>query len=340
MHAGSSQLHLTTGVSTCALGSSSFHPSADEASAPVPLLADYAATWLKSIAGLVGSSTLANYSGQLDRHVLPRLGDHRVDEIDVDDIVKLISDLRERGYAGSTIQSILKPLSRLLAHAQRRDLIPDNPVSRLERSERPRVGKREQQVLNRDEIGLLLEAAAPRYRILLATAIFSGLRQSELLGLRWRNIDFVDELIHVRSALDRQRRDVHPKTPNAVRDVVLMPDLAQALRQHQMESPFSGPDHFVFTTKLGTPLHWANVSKRALKPALKKAGIQPLRWHDLRHTFASLLIAGSANVVFVSRQLGHSSSDITLRVYAHLFDRAEQEHRTRAMLHEMYGSVI
>ncbi len=87
-------------------------------------------------------------------------------------------------------------------------------------------------------------------------------------------------------------------------------------------------------------MHWRNVSRRALQPALKKAGIAPIRWHDLRHTFASLLIAGGANVVFISRQLGHGSSDITLRCYSHLFDRAEQAERTRAMLQEMLGDVV
>jgi integrase len=272
--------------------------------------------------------------------VLPRLGTRRLDEIDVDDILGLIADLRDLGYAEWTIRSVLKPLSGLFAHAQRRDLIAVNPLSKLERSERPRASRREQRILNRDEIARLLESAAPRYRTLLATAVFSGLRQGELLGLRWRDVDLTEEVIHVRRALDRHRRDMPPKTQHGVRDVVLMPGLAQALKRHQHQTRFSGPNDFVFTTQLGGPLNWANVSPRALKPALKAAGIQPLRWHDLRHTFASLLIAGGANVVFVSRQLGHSSTDITLRVYAHLFDGAEQAHRTRQMLQEMFGSVI
>jgi integrase len=119
-----------------------------------------------------------------------------------------------------------------------------------------------------------------------------------------------------------------------------MPALAKALSQHRDDSQFREPEDYVFTTQVGTPLHWANISVRVLKPALKRAGIQPLRWHDLRHTFASLLIAGGANITFVSRQLGHSSSQITLSVYAHLLDREEQARRTREMLQEMLGSVV
>jgi integrase len=119
-----------------------------------------------------------------------------------------------------------------------------------------------------------------------------------------------------------------------------MPALAQALRTHRLHSPFDQDDDHVFASRVGTALHWRNVTPRALKPALQKAGIEPLRWHDLRHTFASLLIRGGANIAFVSRQLGHGSSDITLRVYAHLFDRAERAERTRAMLQEMVGDAV
>jgi len=129
----------------------------------------------------------------------------------------------------------LTPLSRLFAHAVRRGLIEANPISKLDRSERPRVSRQERPVLNPEEIGRLLEAAPPRFRTLLATAILSGLRQGELLGLHWRDIDFDHEVIHVRTALDRKRRDVPPKTEGAVRDVVLKPALAEALQQHKRD---------------------------------------------------------------------------------------------------------
>jgi integrase len=119
-----------------------------------------------------------------------------------------------------------------------------------------------------------------------------------------------------------------------------MPALAEALRRYQRESAFNRADDYVFTTRNGTPVHAAHVGPRALKPALEAAEIHPIRWHDLRHTFASLLIAGGANITFVSRQLGHTSSQVTLGIYAHLLDRDEQARRTRAMLQEMLGDVV
>jgi integrase len=272
--------------------------------------------------------------------VVPRFGERRLDEIGVDDVLDLIRDLRRRSYSDTTITTVLTPLSRLFTHAVRRGLIEVNPISKLDRCERPRVSRRERPVLNSKEIARLLAAAHPRYRTILATAILSGLRQGELLGLHWRDVDFSRELIHVRTALSRRRVDMPPKTERAVRDVILMPALAASLRQHKSDSAFNDLGDYVFTTGVGTPEHAANISPRALKPALEKAGIQPIRWHDLRHTFASLLIAGGASIPFVSSQLGHTSSQVTLGIYAHLLDGDEQARRSRAMLQEMLGSAI
>jgi integrase len=340
MQTASSQLVLTTGVATRRFVALPSAPSLKRETSSGPTLAQYAASWLEGLDGLVQPSTVEVYAGRLERHVLPRLGERRLDEVGVDDILALISNLRKRGYSGTTVAAILTPLSRLFAHAVRRGLIEVNPVSKLDRSERPRVSRQERPVLNREEIRRLLEAAPSRYRTLLATAILSGLRQGELLGLRWRDVDFDNELIRVRTALDRKRRDVPPKTEHAVRDVILMPALAKALRAHKRESVFNQPGDYVFTTRTGTPHHAPHIGARILKPALETAGLQPIRWHDLRHTFASLLIAGGANITFVSRQLGHASSQITLGVYAHLLDREVQARRTREMLQEMLGDVV
>lgn len=339
MQTGSSQL-LRTGVSTHTLRLPRSTDSTAAAPAQAPTLAQYVAVWLGGLEGLVLPSTVEAYAGRLERHVLPRLAERRLDEVDVEDILRMIGDLRKRGYTSTTIAATLTPLSRMFGHAVRRGLIEANPVSKLDRSERPRVSRQERPVLNPEEIGRLLDAAPDQFRTLLATAILSGLRQGELLGLHWRDVDFHNEVIHVRTALSRKRRDVPPKTQRAVRDVILMPALGEALREHKQGSAFSQPDDYAFTTRFGTPVHAAHIALRALKPALEAAGIQPIRWHDLRHTFASLLIAGGANITFVSRQLGHTSSQITLGIYAHLLDRDEQERRTREMLEAALGDVV
>jgi integrase len=145
----------------------------------------------------------------------------------------MIAELRTAGYAGWTIRGILVALSRILGTATRRGLIPANPVRKLERSERPSVTRREMRCLSREEIGKLLAAALPTYRSILATAIFTGLRLSELLALTWADVDFAAGVVRVRKQLARNGERVDPKTAAAVRDVVLMPALAKVLRAHK-----------------------------------------------------------------------------------------------------------
>lgn len=125
----------------------------------------------------------------------------------------------------------------------------------------------------RDEIGRLLASADPAlYRPLFATAVFSGLRVGELLGLIWGDIDFDKGLIHVRKQLDADTRQrVEPKTEHAVRDVMLMPALGRVLREHRVASPHSKAGDLVFCSPLGKGLDRHNVSRRGLAAAVKAA---------------------------------------------------------------------
>jgi integrase len=216
----------------------------------------------------------------------------------------------------------------------------------LERGERPQLERREMRILDRDGIARMLDAATPMYRPLLATAVFTGLRLGELLGLTWADVDLNAEVVRVRKQLDRAGGRVPPKTPNAVREVELMPALARMLRAHR-ESRFAigraRPEDFVFGTTHGTPLHYRNVVRRGLDAAVGGAGLDGsprLRFHDLRHTFASFLIGEGADVVFVSRKLGHASVKTTLDVYAHLFDAAGHGRRARAALESAFGKIV
>jgi len=189
-------------------------------------------------------------------------------------------------------------------------------------------------------------APRPTYRPLLTTALFTGLRLGELLGLTWEDLDLDAGFIRVRKQLDRAGDRVPTKTPCAVREVELMPALARTLRAHRKQRFALGqarPEDFVFGTTRGTPFHYRNVVRRGLDAAVHRAGLPTvprLRFHDLRHTFASLLIAEGADVVFVSRKLGHASVKTTLDVYAHLFDAAEHGQRFRAALESAFGKVV
>jgi integrase len=251
-------------------------------------------------------------------------------------------------YSGWTIRATLTPLSRLMSHCVRRGLAVANPVAKLERGERPPVGRREMRILERDEIDRLLTATPERYRPLLATAVFTGLRLGELLGLTWADVDFEKGVLRVRKQLAKDGTRVEPKTAQALRAVVLMPALARLLRGHKEKAFAVGrakPNDFVFASSVGTAMSARNVSRRGLDKAIGDAGLDAdgkpkLRFHDLRHCFASMLIANGADVVFVSRQLGHATPAITLAVYSHLFDSVRHAERTSALLEAAFGTIL
>lgn len=300
--------------------------------------AELAETWISGFEAMVVSGersdrTLESYRTFLKCHLLPAFGTKRVDEITTDDCARLIVSLRAKGLAPKTIAGALVPLGRVFSLAVRRGYIDGNPLHRLDASERPRVHKREQRVLTHDEIQRLLAACLPSHRPLIATALFTGMRLSELLGLIWEEIDFEQGVIRVRYQLSRRWRGQSPrrvrlKTGAAVRDIPLLPQLGSLLKQHKLASPRSGERDYVFATSVGTPHNYRNVERRGLRRAAQKAGLleegrPALRLHDLRHTFASHLIVDlGLDVAQVSRTLGHARASITLDTYTHLFDQS------------------
>jgi integrase len=305
-------------------------------------LAEVAVAWLDAQTQL-RPRTKERYGSNIRLHIVPKQGRLRIGEVNTDDVARVIADMQEAGYAAWTIRGVLTVLGRVLGSATRRGLIPDNPVRRLERGERPKVERREMRILDRDGISRVLDLCQPKYRALLATAIFTGLRQGEQLALTWADMDFGAGVLHVRYQLDRGGQRVAPKTPQALREVILMPTLATVLKTHKEKAfgrGFARPSDPVFASEVGTPMNYRNIVKRGLDPALEAAKVAPLRWHDLRHTFASLLVAEGANVVFVARQLGHVSTKETLDTYAKLFDRIEHAERTREALEASFGSLL
>jgi integrase len=204
--------------------------------------AELAQTWIEGFAAQVRAGerserTLEHYEYHLQKNLLPTFGTKRLREISTDDCARLVAKLRSNGLAAKTIAGALVPLGRVLQLALRRGLIADNPLRRLEQSERPRVHRREQRVLTHDEIRKLLKECLPSYRPLVVTALFTGMRLSELLGLTWEEADFDSGLIRVRYQLSRARvgtpaRRVRLKTKAAVRDIPLLPQLGSLLREH------------------------------------------------------------------------------------------------------------
>jgi integrase len=301
-----------------------------------------ASRWLDSKLRL-REKTRTGYEGALRNHLLPALGRKPIHAITEDDIARLIRQLEAKGMKPWSIRGqALTPLSGIFKHAVRRGWRSDNPVRNLEADEKPAIESRPKRILEEGEIRRLIEKTPTKYEAVIRTAVFTGLRLGELLGLKWSDVDFTAGVIRVRRQLTQQGELGDPKTSSGKRDVVMFPDLGRSLRKHRLASPFSAEDDFVFATREGTPHLQGNVTKRGLDKAamaaeLTRPGEPKLRMHDLRHCFASMLIREGADVVFVARQLGHANPAITLRVYAHLFDSEAQAKRMRDSLEARFG---
>jgi integrase len=307
-------------------------------------LAELASQWLEQVTGLRRTSK-SWYESALRRHVVPKIGAVKVSDLTIDDMAQLIAELGRDGLAPATVRNVLVPLNRVLDHGVRRGLLTVNPVRGLERHERPKVDRDEMRILSAEEIDALIKAALDRYRALLATAVFTGLRQGELLGLRWSDIDLDAGVVHVHHQVDRTGNVLPLKTRNARRDVLLMPALARMLREHRIGSSHSQAHEYVFARPDGRPMAPDTVRRYGLLRAVERAGLNPpgkprLRFHDLRHCFASLLIAQGVNVAFASRQLGHASISTTLNTYTHLFDHAEHAKSVIERLEGRFGEVL
>lgn len=304
--------------------------------------------WLARFEAMVAAGerrerTLEAHRYHLERHLLPAFPRRTVASITVQDVADLLVELRAAGHAPKTVASTLATLRGVLRFALRHDWIVADPVSKLEADERPRLQRRRQRVLGRDEIGRLLACSPDGYRLLIATVLYTGLRISEALGLVWHDVDLEEGVIHVRAQLSRAHRSrparrVAPKTSAAVREVPLVAQLARLLATHRATSAFAGGGDWVFATGLGTPLGQRNVMARGLRPAGDRAELNdgtwpPLRFHDLRHTFASHLIVDlERDVTLVSRLMGHARVTITLDVYTHLFDEARHRRELRTCM--------
>jgi integrase len=305
--------------------------------------------------GLTGRpATIAHHRWALDHHLLPRFRYRKLADISTDEVARLITEMangvyfekvdghlirkrRATGYAGWTTTGVISTLGLILTKAKRRGLIPANPVSDLERGERPKLTRAEKRVLDDGEIAKLLDNAGG-FRPLIAVLIFSGLRLGEALGLQWHDID--DGFIHVRRQLGRDRKPAEIKTPAGRRGVVLMPQLASLLTAHKLASLRSQESDYVFAAPGGRG-HDHRSAARGIERAVDRAKLgDGISAHSFRHTFASQLIGLGLDPVRVAGQLGHTSAAFTAATYAHEFERARHADDLRERMALGYGRLL
>jgi integrase len=238
-----------------------------------------------------------------------------------------------------TVQYIHVTLHKALKQAVSDGLIPRNATEAVKP---PQVRREEIRPLTPEQVKMLIDAASgDRLEALYVLAVHTGLRQGELLGLKWDDIDLEAGTLQVRRALITARggpRLAAPKTKGSRRRVSLTGTAAQVLKGH-LERQLEEIDQagslwqengLVFASETGTPLDRRDVTSRRFKPLLQRAGLPHFRFHDLRHTCATLLLTKNVNPKVVSEMLGHSSIAVTLDTYSHVLPNM-QDSAARAL---------
>ncbi len=316
--------------------------------APSPTLTfgEAAERWRESQVEALRPATRAAYGAHLRTHLLPRWERRRLDTLTVDDVARVIEEMRATGHAKAwTIRGVLVVAGRVFDFASRRlGWAGANPVRQLDRRERPAGDQAERRVLTGEELGRLIAAAPERVRLLLAVCAGTGCRVGEALGLRWRSLDLDGGRAALTHQFTRSGELAPLKTARSRRTIELPSTLLAALREHRLASARSGPDDYVLATRTGRPLDHRSAGRllaRAVRDARLDAGALPApTFHSLRHTFASAWIASGGDLAALSAHLGHRDPSITASIYAHEFERAGRGEQRRQRLDSMYGPGV
>ena len=293
---------------------------------PTPILfKDFAERWLTQYAeGAVKPSTLRTYRWLIAKHLVPTFGATPLTKMTTEDVQRFTAEKLKSGLSPKTVRHLLVVLKHMLKHAKRWGYLRSNPAEDVEA---PRVESREMDCLTPEELRRLLQAADEPSRTLFLCAGLTGMRRGELLGLRWGDVDWHQGRIYVHQTLFKRTRQEAgqstqwlfqtPKSRASRRAIVMSPALKDALELHRLTCPAS-PHDLVFCQPTGAPMDAELMVRREFLPALVRAGVRHIRFHDLRHTYASLLIAQGAHVRFIQDQLGHAAVTTSLNTYGHL----------------------
>jgi integrase len=278
----------------------------------------------------VGSiRTVELYEQRYRSHVEQTLGSRKVQTVTSSDVAKVLRAARAKGLSSWTVHGILTMLGAIFNHARdEMNLVSSSPTHGLSKKQRPTpTNKQQVRVLTSEEVAKLIAGAWPTWRVFVTTAAYTGARASEILGLRWRDIDTTVATVSISQQIGRGGELVPLKTAGSVRTLRIGSTLTTALREHRMASRYKGEDDFVFSTDSGRTVGYQN-ARRAFMAAVARAGLTDsaegrLSLHSLRHTCASAMIRSGEDVVRVSRFLGHSKPSITLDLYADLFNEQD-----------------
>jgi len=290
------------------------------------LLGDYLDEWIKAKKNAVRANTGVQYERLIARYIKPKIGSVKLKDLTLRVINRFYAEVVSNGAGVSHIRYCHRVLHAGLEEAVRAGMIARNPAHG---ATLPKSPYKEMQSLNEQQVQQFLAAASgSRFKVLYQLAVTTGMRYSELRGLSWADVDWMKGAISVR----RQIRDIpklgaaagEPKTRSGIRMILLGESSLSVLREQrqrvELERSVAGANwketDLIFPSKTGTPFVTITVHDDFAK-VLQAANLPKIRFHDLRHTAASLMLNHGIPVLVVSKILGHSNTAITLSTYAH-----------------------
>ena len=289
-------------------------------------LGNYLSGWLADVEPSLRPRTWLRYEQLVRLHTLPDLGAVPLARLSPQQLQRLYASSLQKGLSPASVIHLHAVLRRALGQALRLGLVARN-VALL--AVPPRLARREMTTLSPEQARQLLQAAAgDRLEALYTLALSTGMRQGELLALRWRDVNLGSGALRVVGTLQQTPhgfRVCEPKTARSRRQVLLTQTAVSALRRHRarqaeerlLVGPAWGSDDFVFTTEAGEPESGPNVTHR-FYTFLARSGLPHIRFHDLRHTAATLMLARGVHPKVASEMLGHSNISVTLDLYSHV----------------------
>jgi integrase len=296
-------------------------------------LGKYLERWLvDSVRGSVRVKTYEGYETAVRVHVAPAMGRIKLRNVTPTHLRGLYREKLDAGLSTRTVQYLHVTLRQALGQAVKDGLVPRNVADVVNA---PRVVTRQMQPLTSEQAKAFVEAAkGDRHEALYVLAVTTGIRRGELLGLKWEDLELDAGVLRVKRALAPDARTfAEPKTAKSRRSVRLTSGAVRALQWHRERQSQAGQrlnslwqEHgLVFPSMVGTPLNPENLVKRSFKPLLEHVGLPPIRFHDLRHTCATLLLSKSVNPKIVQEMLGHANISVTLDIYSHVLPDMQEE---------------
>jgi integrase len=278
--------------------------------------------------------TYRSYTDITRLHLIPHIGRHQLAKLTPEQVQTMLNTLAEQGLTARTVSNVRAVLRKALNQAMRWGYVVRNVATLVDA---PRTTTFTIQPLDQEQAQRLLDAVAGhRLEALYRVALSLGLRRGEVCGLRWEDIDFEQHTLRVTGSLQRQNRKLErsaPKTAASLRTIALPPVLLRVMRQHAERQARERAERgdgwqdcgLVFVAEHGTPLEPRNLV-RHFKTMLKKAGLpETIRFHDLRHSCATLLIAQGVHPRVIMEILGHSQISTTMNTYAHVLPATQRE---------------